>query len=99
WQKLSLSRELAHQHPMAHAVLRALELDGYPPAVEAGEDYLARRLGIAPQEVERCLTLLAASGQARKTTLGWQARRGGVVDTGAARVTVCCGRHPTLTAP
>jgi DNA-binding phage protein len=83
WAKLSLSRELAHRHPMAHAVLRALELDGYPPANECGEAYLARRLGISMEDVEHCFALLAASGQVRQTARGWKARRSGVVDTGA----------------
>ncbi len=46
WKKLLLSRELALSHPMSHAVLRALELDGYASSPQPSEEYLSRRLGI-----------------------------------------------------
>jgi transcriptional regulator with XRE-family HTH domain len=83
WRELSSSRELAYTHPLAHAVLRALELHGYQRRKSEAEPYLARKLGMSREEVQRSLELLAASGQARKTRHGWAARGGAVVDTGA----------------
>jgi DNA-binding phage protein len=83
WKRLVLSRELAHTHPLSHAVLRAIELDEYKREHQQTEQYLARRLGISREEVKRSLSLLAESGQIRQTRRGWVARQGGVVDTGA----------------
>jgi hypothetical protein len=83
WKKLVLSRELALSHPMSHAVLRALELDGYASAPQPSEQYLSRRLGIGADEIQRSLSLLEASGQAQPTAKGWAPVQTGVVDTGA----------------
>jgi hypothetical protein len=65
WRLLQGARAAAYDHPWSHAVLRALELDGYGalPAHEAG--WIARRLGIA-EELERAsLEVLERSGQIR----------------------------------
>ncbi len=83
WRELSLSRELAYTHPLAHAVLRALELHGYQRRKADAEPYLARKLGLSRERVRESLELLVASGQARKTRHGWTARGGTMVDTGA----------------
>jgi DNA-binding phage protein len=83
WKKLVLSRELAHSHPMSHAVLRALELEDYASGAHPTEEYLARRLGIEAGEVRSSLSLLAASGQVRQTGARWAVVQTGVVDTGA----------------
>lgn len=82
WKKLLLSRELALSHPMSHAVLRALELDGYASAPQPSEEYLSRRLGLGVEEIQRSLSLLAASGQVKPTATGWAPVQTLVVDTG-----------------
>jgi DNA-binding MarR family transcriptional regulator len=83
WSELTLSRELAYTHPTSHAVLRALELASYDDAGPRGEQYLANRLALRPDEVSQALRRLQASGQIRRTRRGWRPRRSDVIDTGA----------------
>jgi transcriptional regulator with XRE-family HTH domain len=82
WRELSLSRELAYTHPLAHAVLRGLELHTCRQRKVNPEVYLARKLGMSKDDVRESLELLAASGQVRKTRQGWALRARTVVDTG-----------------
>ena len=83
WRELCSSRELAYTHPISHAVLRALELEGYEKINTRLEQYLARRLAISVEEVEQALSRLEATGQVKKARRGWRVCRVEVVDTGA----------------
>lgn len=82
WQQLSLLREGAYTEPLSHAVLRALELDGYAAGGHRDPDYLARAIGASAEEVERALQFLLASGQIKKSRRGYRPEQVGVVDTG-----------------
>jgi hypothetical protein len=82
WEELVLARELAYEHPLSHAVLRALELDAYRAGGYRDPEFLPRALGMSGTDVDRALALLEQSGQVRKTRRGFQAQPR-VVDTGA----------------
>lgn len=66
WQRLNRARNLAYDEPWSHAVLRVLELDGYQSGGWREPGFIARKLGAAPELVERALTALAESGQVRR---------------------------------
>jgi hypothetical protein len=72
WQKLERARAAAYDRPWSHAVLRALELDGYDGCKGSGESWIAARLGIEIAEVEQALELLASTGQIVKTAGKWR---------------------------
>jgi hypothetical protein len=79
--RLHRARELAYRHPLAHAVLRALELEGRKTGAEAA--FLALKVGIGVEDVQRYLGLLLDAGLIGKTRRGFAARGHAVVDTGA----------------
>ena len=81
WRALETSRRAAYEVPWTHAVLRAIELDAYRKlhAHEAG--WIAQRLGISNAEEERCLRLLAQTGQIRLQHRRYVATEVQAVDT------------------
>ncbi len=84
WQRLEAQRRAAFELPWTQAVLRCLELEDYRrlPAHEAG--WIARRLGIEPEQEQACLDALAAGGQIRHDGRHWQLDAVIAVDTRAA---------------
>jgi len=82
WKQLLLLREGAYAQPLSHAVLRALELDGYAAGGYRDDDYLARAVGASAAELQAALQFLLASGQLKKTRRGYKPAQIGVVDTG-----------------
>jgi DNA-binding MarR family transcriptional regulator len=80
WRALQTARELAYESPWSHAVLRALELEGYRR--DPSPAWLAERLGIGTADVERGLAELARSGQVRRDRGRVRIRRVQAVDTG-----------------
>lgn len=84
WRKLCAARDLAYELPWSHAVLRALELEGYRKAAPASAlAWLAACLGIDALDVQRGLDALARSGQIRHVRGKWQVDRVVDVDTSA----------------
>jgi DNA-binding phage protein len=63
WEELSRARRAAYEMPWSHAVLRALELEQYQRSSAHAPGWIARRLGIAPEEEARCLEMLEHTGQ------------------------------------
>lgn len=63
WERLEARRRGAYEYPWTQAIMRAVELDEYRalPAHEPG--WLARRLGIEPDEEARCVAFLRDSEQ------------------------------------
>jgi transcriptional regulator with XRE-family HTH domain len=64
YEQLEAQRRLAYTSPWSHAVLRALELDGYGKR-RHDTGWLAQCLGVSRDVVEQNLTALAQAGQAR----------------------------------
>ena len=84
WSKLCRAREVAYESPWSHAVLRALELDGYRRAAPArAVSWLAQCLGIDREEAQAGLDALAKSGQIRRSRGKWRVDRVVDVDTSA----------------
>jgi transcriptional regulator with XRE-family HTH domain len=98
WRALQASRATVNDAPWSHAVLRALELSDYRALTRHEPGWIARRIGITPEEEQRCLTLLSRSDQIRLTKQRWVPRGVATVDTrhepGAARKLArwCAGR-------
>lgn len=63
WERLSIARRLAYDEPWSQAVLRALELSSYAALPAHVVGWIATRIGITPEEEERCLKLLADTEQ------------------------------------
>jgi hypothetical protein len=83
WRELEAARTVAYSVPWSHAVLRALELDGYRELRgRAAVDWLARSLGLAESDVRKNLAALAEAGQIQKRAGRWIPRRVLDVDTG-----------------
>jgi hypothetical protein len=84
WSKLCAARSVAYDSPWSHAVLHALELEGYRDVSAARSSaWLARCLGISTAQVGESLEALARSGQIRKERGKWRADRVIAVDTSA----------------
>jgi transcriptional regulator with XRE-family HTH domain len=81
WQQLQRARSAAYDLPWSHAVLRALELEGYQGSAAGGEAWLAARLGLEQAEVERALQLLSSTGQIVMAGGKWRPHRQLSVDT------------------
>ncbi|HTV24178.1 MAG TPA: DUF4423 domain-containing protein [Polyangiaceae bacterium] len=79
--RLRQARELAYEHPLSHAVLRALELERAGDGT-SDEAFVARRVGIGEPEVEHYLKLLQRAGQLHRTRTGALRAEQSVVDTG-----------------
>jgi hypothetical protein len=81
WQRLERARTAAYDRPWSHAVLRALELDGYRRCAGSGEGWIAAQLGVEFAEVEQALQLLASTGQIVKVGGKWRLDQQLSVDT------------------
>lgn len=66
WRNLEAARRAAHELPWSHAVLRAVELNGYRQLKRHRPGFIADRLHISREEEERCVALLLQTGQLRK---------------------------------
>lgn len=66
WRSLEAARTATYEVPWSHAVLRAIELDGYRALKEHDSGWIGERVGLPVAEVDRCLTLLVTAGQIRK---------------------------------
>jgi transcriptional regulator with XRE-family HTH domain len=65
WERLAAARTLAWSSPWAQAVLLALELVPYQALAAHEDTWLAARLHLPVEEVQRALSLLLAAGQIR----------------------------------
>jgi hypothetical protein len=72
WQKVERARAAAYDLPWSHAVLRALELEGYRRCAGSGEQWLAAHLGIDLTDVQRALELLHETGQIGRARGKWR---------------------------
>jgi transcriptional regulator with XRE-family HTH domain len=72
WRQVQRARNAAYELPWSHAVLRALELDGYRRVARGGERWIAARLGVELGEVARSLEHLALTGQIKKARGKWR---------------------------
>lgn len=72
WRRLERARSAAYELPWSHAVLRALELDGYRRCSGSGERWLATHLGVELGEVTRALEFLVSTGQVNKARGKWR---------------------------
>jgi len=72
WERLELARRTAYELPWSHAVLRALELDGYRSRRAHEPGWIAQRVGISREEEQRCLELLERAGQVELCDDRWQ---------------------------
>jgi hypothetical protein len=67
WERLLAARTLAWSSPWAQAVLLALELAPYQALAAHEDGWLAARLQLPVEEVQRALSLLLAAGQIHHT--------------------------------
>ena len=81
--QLEAVRRAAYSEPLSHAVLRALELESYARLPRHRKGWLAKRLDIALEEEERCLSALAGAGQIHWHRARWRVAEQSVVDTRA----------------
>lgn len=83
WRRLQAHRAAAYEVPWIPAVLLALELEEYAALAGHVPGWIAARLAIAPEIEERCLAVLAESGQIRREREGgrWVPDRVLTVDT------------------
>jgi transcriptional regulator with XRE-family HTH domain len=81
WAELEATRRAAYDVPWTQAVLRALELTEYKSLPKHERGWLARRVGISLEEEQRCLKLLARTGQIRLLRGRWELREVLAVDT------------------
>lgn len=65
-EKLAIQRELGRRSPWSHALLHALELDDYLRSEQDRSAWLAARLGISVEQVERDLAALERAGQIQR---------------------------------
>jgi transcriptional regulator with XRE-family HTH domain len=83
WRVLQAARKAAYDVPWSHAVLRVLELTDYQQLDRHRTGWIAKRLGIAREEEERCLASLASARQIRKQGGRWVIDTTQTIDTGA----------------
>jgi hypothetical protein len=81
YEDLLVQRRLAYDMPWSHAVLRALELEGYRALRRHQPGFIAGSVGISLAEEERCLNALARAGQIRRRRGRWVLGRVLTVDT------------------
>ncbi|MGD8861754.1 MAG: DUF4423 domain-containing protein [Myxococcales bacterium] len=79
YRELLAARESAYDVPWSHAVLRALELRDAPRRHDPA--WIARRLRVPVDEVERGLTQLLRGGQVRRVRQRYRPTRVQLVDT------------------
>jgi len=80
WEQLEATRRAAFEVPWTQAVLRALELTDYAKLAKHERGFIARRIGISLAEEQRCLRILAQTGQIRLRAGRWQLREVLAVD-------------------
>jgi transcriptional regulator with XRE-family HTH domain len=78
---LAAQRRMAYELPWSHAVLRALELDGYRRLPEHEPGFIARAIGVDLHEEQALLAELSAARLIRKRHGKWQLARVLTVDT------------------
>lgn len=78
---LQALRRAAHDVPWTQAVLRCLELVDYENLPRHAPGWIAQRLGITPEDEQRCLELLHGSGQVVYTGTHYRASRVLSLDT------------------
>lgn len=83
YRALEAARKTAYDVPWSHAVLRALELSDYQALDKHRPGWLAKRLGIAREEEERCLAALATARQIKLEHRRWVVDQTRTVDTRA----------------
>lgn len=66
WTELEERRRVAVELPWSHAVLRVLELASYAELPAHDDAWVAQRLGLAVDEVRRCLAALRRAGVVRR---------------------------------
>jgi transcriptional regulator with XRE-family HTH domain len=81
WQALQAHRRSVYEFPWISAVLGALELAEYAALPRHSPGWIARRLGIALEEEQRCLEVLERSAQIVRKGRRWQLARSQSVDT------------------
>jgi transcriptional regulator with XRE-family HTH domain len=81
WKLVQAHRQAVYDLPWIPAVLHALELDQYRSLPRHREGWIAEHIGITLEDELRCLTVLAESGQIRKSRGLWHANRVMTVDT------------------
>jgi transcriptional regulator with XRE-family HTH domain len=81
WSELEASRKAAYEVPWTQAVLRVLELTDYHRLSRHAPGWIASRLGISLEEEQRCIKLLARTGQIRQRAGRWELREVRAVDT------------------
>jgi hypothetical protein len=81
WLELEATRQAAYDVPWTQAILRALELTEYRKLQKHQRGWLAARIGISVEEEQRCLGLLARTGQILLRQGRWELRQVMAVDT------------------
>lgn len=81
WEQLSAARRLAYEEPWSQAVLRALELSSYAALARHRPGWIAKRIGITPEEEAQCLQRLAESGQIVWQDARWHIKSVMALDT------------------
>jgi transcriptional regulator with XRE-family HTH domain len=81
YRDLQTQEKLAHDLPLSHAVLRALELVSYRALPAHDPGFLGRQIGLDPKAEEHYLSELAQSGQIRWDGTHWVVERVLTVDT------------------
>lgn len=79
-RQLDAARRVAHEAPWSHAVLRALELEGYRALPRHEPGWIAKRVGIDSRQEEQCLRLLNTAGQILWNEERWQPRSATTLD-------------------
>jgi|GEM_PF-301554 len=81
FRELEAARNVAVDAPWTQAVLRALELTDYRALPRHRPGFLACRVGISQEEEERCLQLLAETGQIEFSDQHWTLQQVTALDT------------------
>lgn len=81
WSELEATRRAAYEVPWTQAVLRALELTDYQRLPKHQRGWIAARIGISVEEEQRCLAILARTGQIYLDRGRWRLRQVMAVDT------------------
>lgn len=81
WRSLEVARRLAYDAPWTQAVLRVLELDEAQRQTHISSEWIAKHVGLDPDEVDRSLELLEQSGQIKRRDGRWELRHVSALDT------------------
>lgn len=81
WRDLEAQARLAYDEPFSHAILRALELDGYQRLPRHRDEFLAEQLGMSEEEVRQKLRALEQAGQIAWRGCRYELARVMTVDT------------------